>query len=105
MVFWPQFDIPTLILHGDDDQIVPIGAAALRSSKLVKHATLKIYRKHPMLLRLRTETSSMPICWYSLRPAEAGRASSVPSTASTVALASLGPFCTLWRTANLRHHN
>lgn len=38
-----KFDVPTLIVHGDDDQIVPIGAAALRSSKLVKNATLKIY--------------------------------------------------------------
>ncbi len=38
-----KFDIPTLIVHGDDDQIVPIGASALRSSKLVKNATLKIY--------------------------------------------------------------
>jgi non-heme chloroperoxidase len=38
-----RFDVPTLILHGDDDQIVPIGAAALLSSKLVKGATLKVY--------------------------------------------------------------
>jgi len=38
-----KFDVPTLILHGDDDQIVPIGAAALLSSKLVKGATLKVY--------------------------------------------------------------
>jgi non-heme chloroperoxidase len=38
-----KFDVPTLIIHGDDDQIVPIGAAALRSSKLVRNATLKIY--------------------------------------------------------------
>ncbi len=37
-----KFDVPTLILHGDDDQIVPIGASALISSKLVKGATLKI---------------------------------------------------------------
>jgi non-heme chloroperoxidase len=37
-----KFDVPTLILHGDDDQIVPIGAAAMLSSKLVKGATLKI---------------------------------------------------------------
>ncbi len=42
-----KFDVPTLILHGDDDQIVPIGAAALRSSKLVKNATLKIYSGAP----------------------------------------------------------
>ncbi|MCU1376816.1 MAG: Non-heme chloroperoxidase, partial [Actinomycetia bacterium] len=35
--------MPTLILHGDDDQIVPIGASAMLSSKLIKDATLKIY--------------------------------------------------------------
>jgi non-heme chloroperoxidase len=37
-----MFDVPTLILHGDDDQIVPIGASALLSAKLVKGAMLKI---------------------------------------------------------------
>jgi len=37
-----KFDVPTLILHGDDDQIVPIGDSALLSSKLVKGATLKV---------------------------------------------------------------
>ena len=42
-----KFDIPTLIIHGDDDQIVPIGASALRSSKIVKGATLKIYPGAP----------------------------------------------------------
>ena len=38
-----KFNMPTLIIHGDDDQIVPIGASAHASSKLVKHPTLKIY--------------------------------------------------------------
>ncbi|HEX3183233.1 MAG TPA: alpha/beta hydrolase [Pyrinomonadaceae bacterium] len=38
-----KFDVPTLILHGDDDQIVPIGASAMLSSKIVKDATLKVY--------------------------------------------------------------
>ena len=38
-----KFDVPTLIIHGDDDQIVPIGASALLSAKLVPNATLKIY--------------------------------------------------------------
>ena len=38
-----KFDLPTLIIHGDDDQIVPIGASAMISSKLVKGARLKIY--------------------------------------------------------------
>jgi len=42
-----KFDVPTLILHGDDDQIVPIGAAALLSSKIVKGATLKVYPGYP----------------------------------------------------------
>jgi non-heme chloroperoxidase len=38
-----KFDIPTLIMHGDDDQIVPIGASALLSHKLIKGSTLKVY--------------------------------------------------------------
>lgn len=42
-----KIDVPTLILHGDDDQIVPIGASATKSSKLVKKATLKIYKGGP----------------------------------------------------------
>jgi non-heme chloroperoxidase len=42
-----KFDVPTLILHGDDDQIVPIGASAMLSSKIVKGATLKIYPGAP----------------------------------------------------------
>src|ERR1700732_362528 len=37
-----KFDVPTLILHGDDDQIVPIGASAMLSSKIVKGATHKV---------------------------------------------------------------
>jgi non-heme chloroperoxidase len=38
-----KIDVPTLIVHGDDDQIVPIGASALRAAQIVKQATLKIY--------------------------------------------------------------
>lgn len=38
-----RFDVPTLIAHGDDDQIVPIGASAYESVKLVEGATLKVY--------------------------------------------------------------
>ncbi|WP_374594749.1 alpha/beta fold hydrolase [Sphingosinicella sp.] len=38
-----KIDVPALIIHGDDDQIVPIGASALLSSKLAPKATLKIY--------------------------------------------------------------
>ena len=42
-----KFDVPTLILHGDDDQIVPIGSSALLSSKIVKGATLKVISGAP----------------------------------------------------------
>ncbi|MCB2299576.1 alpha/beta fold hydrolase [Clostridium tagluense] len=42
-----KFDVPTLIIHGDDDQVVPIGAAGLSSSKLIKNSTLKIYKGAP----------------------------------------------------------
>jgi non-heme chloroperoxidase len=39
-----KFDVPTLVLHGDDDQIVPIGDSAMLSSKLIKGATIKVIK-------------------------------------------------------------
>jgi non-heme chloroperoxidase len=39
-----KIEVPTLVAHGDDDQIVPIAASAMLTAKQVKHATLKIYR-------------------------------------------------------------
>jgi len=42
-----SFDVPTLIIHGDDDQIVPLGASAQASIKLIKSATLKLYKGAP----------------------------------------------------------
>jgi non-heme chloroperoxidase len=42
-----KFDVPTLILHGDDDQIVPIADSALLSAKIVKNAILKVYPGFP----------------------------------------------------------
>ena len=42
-----KFSVPTLILHGDDDQIVPIGASAMLTSTIIKGATLKIYPGAP----------------------------------------------------------
>ena len=42
-----KIDVPTLILHGDDDQIVPIGNAGMLSSKIIKNATLKVYPGAP----------------------------------------------------------
>ncbi len=40
-------DVPTLVMHGDDDQIVPIADSALLSAKLLKNSTLKVYEKFP----------------------------------------------------------
>ncbi|MCU7375254.1 alpha/beta hydrolase [Paucibacter sp. O1-1] len=42
-----KFDVPTLVLHGDDDQIVPIAAAALAAAKLIKNAKLVVYPGAP----------------------------------------------------------
>lgn len=55
-----SFDLPTLILHGDDDQIVPIVAAAMQSSKLVKGAKLKIFpgAPHGMCTTLKDEINA-----------------------------------------------
>lgn len=39
--------VPTLVMHGDDDQIVPIADSALLSAKLLQNATLKVYEKFP----------------------------------------------------------
>jgi non-heme chloroperoxidase len=61
-----KFDVPTLILHGDDDQIVPIGAAALLSSKLVKGATLKVYpgAPHGMCTTLKDKVSEDLLAFF-----------------------------------------
>ena len=42
-----KFDVPTLILHGDDDQVVPIDVTARRSAKLIPGAILKVYEGAP----------------------------------------------------------
>jgi len=42
-----KFDVPTLFIHGDDDQIVPIADSAMLAVKLVKNGTLKVYKEAP----------------------------------------------------------
>jgi non-heme chloroperoxidase len=42
-----KFDIPTLVIHGDDDQIVPINISGLRTAKMIPGATLKVYKGAP----------------------------------------------------------
>jgi non-heme chloroperoxidase len=55
-----KIDVPTLIMHGTDDQIVPIEASAMMSSKLVKGATLKLYEgaPHGMPITVHNEINS-----------------------------------------------
>jgi non-heme chloroperoxidase len=54
-----RFDVPTLVLHGDDDQIVPIADSALLSSKMIKNATLKVFKgaPHGMCTTLKNEVN------------------------------------------------
>jgi non-heme chloroperoxidase len=63
-----KFDVPTLILHGDDDQIVPIGAAALHSSKLIKGAILKVYpgAPHGMCTTLKDQVNADLLAFLQL---------------------------------------
>jgi non-heme chloroperoxidase len=55
-----KFDVPTLILHGDDDQIVPIADSAMLSAKIVAGATLKIYKgaSHGMPMTHKNEVNA-----------------------------------------------
>jgi non-heme chloroperoxidase len=67
-----KFDVPTLILHGDDDQIVPIKASAFLSSKLVKRATLKVIpgAPHGMVSTLKDQINAELLAFFksSRRP-------------------------------------
>jgi non-heme chloroperoxidase len=61
-----KFDVPTLILHGDDDQIVPIVAAGMLSSKIVKGAQFKIYKgaPHGMCSTLKDEINADLLAFF-----------------------------------------
>ena len=63
--------MPTLVLHGDDDQIVPIGASAMLSSKLIKNATLKVYKgaPHGMCTTLKDQVNAELLAFLKLRSA------------------------------------
>jgi non-heme chloroperoxidase len=67
-----KFDIPTLVLHGDDDQIVPIQASAMLSSKIIKNAQLKIIKgaPHGMCTTLKDEVNATLLSFFG---AKAGR--------------------------------
>jgi len=69
-----KFDVPTLILHGDDDQIVPIAAAAMLSSKLIKGATLKVYKgaPHGMCTTLKDQVNADLLAFIEAEAGQAG---------------------------------
>jgi len=71
-----KIDIPTLIIHGDDDQIVPIGASAFLSSKIVKLATLKVYEGAghglPITLKDRLNADLLEFCRAGVTVAAGG---------------------------------
>ena len=55
-----KFDVPTLIIQGDDDQIVPFADAGLLQAKLIKGGTLKVYKgaPHGMCTTLKDEVNA-----------------------------------------------
>ena len=61
-----KFDVPTLVLHGDDGQIVPIGASAMLSSKMIKGATLKVYpgAPHGMCSTLKDQVNAELLAFF-----------------------------------------
>jgi non-heme chloroperoxidase len=61
-----KFDVPTLVLHGDDDQIVPIGASAMRSSKMIEGATLKVVpgAPHGMCSTLKDQVNAELLAFF-----------------------------------------
>jgi len=61
-------DVPAMVLHGDNDQMVPIADSALLSAKLVKRATLKVYKGRHAACAQRTKIRSTRTCWHSFNP-------------------------------------
>jgi fermentation-respiration switch protein FrsA (DUF1100 family) len=68
-----RIDVPTLIIHGDDDQIVPIAASARRAVQLVENAMLEVTRAPRTACALPTRSGSTPISWPSSPPEDRAR--------------------------------
>lgn len=63
-----EIDVPVLILHGDDDQVVPYENAALHSIEFVKNGTLKIYKGFPHgMCTTHADVRSTPTSWRSFK--------------------------------------
>jgi non-heme chloroperoxidase len=66
--------VPTLVMHGDDDQIVPIGASAMLSSKVIKGATLKVYpgAPHGMCSTLKDQINADLLAFFKAEESSRG---------------------------------
>ena len=60
-----KITVPVLVMHSEDDQIVPYVAAGPLSAKLLKNGTLKTYKDFPHGMPTTHATRSMPTCWHS----------------------------------------
>ena len=69
-----KIDSSVLVMHGDDDQIVPIGAAGLMSAKILKKATLKVYPASRTAWPPPIQTESTPSCWRFIKGTLTGAA-------------------------------
>jgi non-heme chloroperoxidase len=84
-----KFDIPTLIIHGDDDQIVPISVAGDRSAKMIKDATYKVYKGAPHGLmathqqQFNTDLLDFARQRQAAPPSRGGREAAAPRAASS----------------------
>jgi non-heme chloroperoxidase len=78
-----KIDVPTLIIHGDDDQIVPIGASAMLSSKIVKNATLKVYpgAPHGICSTMKDAINADLLAFFKGQPVTEARAAGAAATA------------------------
>ena len=77
-----KIDVPSLVMHGDDDQIVPIADSALLSAKLVKNGTLKVYPGLPHGMCTTHADVINAICWRSSRAELSGLRFAAASTAA-----------------------
>jgi non-heme chloroperoxidase len=85
-------EAPTLVMHGDDDQIVPYADAALLSVKLLRNATLKIYEKFPHgMCTTHADVINPDLLAFIKGRAAVRRAGGVPFRSATPVIGALGP--------------
>jgi non-heme chloroperoxidase len=83
-----KIDVPTLVIHGDDDQIVPIAVGGMRTAKMIKGAVLKVYKGAPHgLMSTHQQQLNADLREFISQPSEAARPSVRRSTEAAAARA------------------